>query len=152
MISVAALIASASIDVDVTTLVMGVLFLLLYFLLMPIIINPYLRARKAREEGIDGARDEAHDAEARAESTILEYEEQMRIARREAQEVRESLKTQGASEQRDILEDARSEIAGKLAEERAKIAAEVDTAQKQLEARAASLSQAMVDKILPSVG
>jgi len=150
MFTFPSVIASASIDVDITTLIMGLLFLLLYVVLLPVIINPYLRTRKAREEGVEGAREEAKDSEARAESTILEYEEQIRMARREAQEVRESLKSQGVAEQRDIIAEARTEIGGKLAQERDRIAGEVEAARAQLDERARSLSQVMVEKILPA--
>ena len=48
-------------------------------------------------------------------------------ARREAQEVRESLRTQGADEAHEVVADARQELATKIEEERVKVEAAVGT-------------------------
>lgn len=144
--------AAVSIDVDATAAFMGILFIVLYFILEPLIMKPYLRARDMRREAVEGAREEAKESEALAEARMMEFEEEMKAARREAAELREGVRTQGTAAQRDLLEDAREELQKKLAEERAVLAQQVDVAQKELQARAAALSEAMVAKILPRVG
>lgn len=146
------LLASVSIDVDATAVVMGLLFIVLYFLLQPLVINPYLRARDLRREAVEGAREEARESEALAEARMMEFEDEMKTARRDAAEVRESLRGQGTAEQRDIVDEARVEVQAQLAAERAKIDAQVVEAQKELQTRASGLSKAMVDKILPAAG
>lgn len=152
MYQVPTIIAAVAIDVDLTALVMCGLFIALYYLLQPIIVNDYLRAREMRKEAVEGAREEARESQALAEARMLEFEDEMKVARREAAEVRESLRGQGTAEQRDLVEEAREEVQAKLTEERDKIAAQVGEAEKELKARAAALSNAMVDKILPSAG
>jgi F0F1-type ATP synthase membrane subunit b/b' len=152
MITSHALIAAVAIDVDITAVIMAGLFLVLYFVLQPLIINPYLRAREARDEGVDGARQEAADFEARAEATIQEYEEAMVKARRKAQAEREAIRDEGVAVQHEKLEEARAEVSAKLDEERAKIGDEAEAARKELEKRADALSRAMVEKVLPNAG
>lgn len=150
MIGHLSLLASVSIDVDATAVIQGFLFVALWAVLGPLIIKPYLEARDAREEGIDGSKEEARDFEARANAAIAEYEEKLRDARREAQDIRETLKNQGAAEQRDILEEEREKLHAKLTQERTKLEAEIEAAQKEIDARAKGLSASMVEKLLPA--
>ena len=152
MLNPVSILAAVSIDVDVTAIFMAGLFALLYLILQPLIINPYMRARQAREEGVGGAKEEASDSDAQAESMILEYEERMRKARREATEVREVLRTQGVDEQKDLIEEARAEIGAKLAQQRAELATEVESARAKLDTKAQALSRDVVEKILPALG
>jgi F-type H+-transporting ATPase subunit b len=147
-----AVIASVAIDVDITAVIMAGLFLVLYFVLQPLIINPYLRARESRGEGVDGAAEEAHDFEARAEAALQEYEDAMRQARREAQDVRESIREEGVDAQKGAVEEARVELSEKLETERAQIEEQVEDAREQLEKRADTLSRALVEKVLPNAG
>lgn len=151
VVMLATFLAAASIDVDITALVMAALFLVLYFILQPLILNPYMRARELRHKAVEGAREDAREDQAMAEARIQEYEEEMRQARRDAQEVRESIRTQGVAEQNEIVEDARVELQAKLAEEREKVQKQVDAATTQLQVRAESLSKTMVEKILPAI-
>ncbi len=149
---VSTVLASVSIDVDYTAIVMALVFIALYYILQPLIVNDYLAAREMRRDAVDGAREEAKEHQALAEARMLEFEDEMKSARKEAAEVRESLRGQGTEEQRDLVDEARAEVQGKLGEERAKIAAQVAEAQTELKDRAASLSKAIVEKILPSLG
>lgn len=146
------IIAAVAIDVDPTAIVMAGLFILLYYALQPLIVNDYLRAREMRREAVEGAREEARESQALAEARMLEFEDEMKVARKEAAEVRESLRGQGSEEQRDLIEEARAELMVQLTEERTKIAGQVSDAQKELQTRAVTLSRAMVDRILPGVG
>ena len=152
MLAQISILAAVSIDVDITAVAMALLFIIFYYLLQPMILNRYMEARQMRTEAIEGAREDAHEDQARAEATIQKYETQMREARREAQEVRESLRNQGAEEQKEMLEAARAEVQQKLDEEREKIDKQVEEARKQVEGRADALAQAMVDKVLPGLG
>ena len=145
-------IAAVAIDIDITAGFMALLFLVLYFVLQPIIVTPYMKARQMRTEAIEGAREDAVEDQARAEATIQKYEEEMRQARREAQEVREAMREQGLAEQRDLVDEAHSEVQEKLETERAKIEEQVAEARKEIEDRAQSLADAMVRKVLPEIG
>lgn len=146
----APVLAAAAIDVDGTIIVQMILFFFVLFFLHFVLFRPYLKAVDAREDGVEGAREEAAEMETRAGRVIEEYEEKMRQARRDAQDVRESLRNQGLQEQNDMVQEVREEIQGKLNEERAKIAAKVDSARSDIEQRAQGLADAMTAKILPS--
>jgi F-type H+-transporting ATPase subunit b len=152
MLAQVSTIASVAIDVDITAGFMAVLFLALYLVLQPLIITPYMKARKMRTEAVDGAREDATEDQARAEATIQKFEEEMRQARREAQEVRESMRGQGQQEHDDLVSDAHAEVQAKLDTEREKIATQVEEARKEIGNRAEALAQAMVDKVLPELG
>ena len=143
-------VAAAAIDIDGTIIVQMILFFFVLFFLHFVLFRPYLKAVDAREDGVEGAREEAAEMETRAGRVIEEYEEKMRQARRDAQDVRESLRNQGLQEQNDMVQEVREEIQGKLQEERARIANKVDSARADIEERAQSLADAMTAKILPS--
>ena len=145
-------VASVAVDIDPTVAYMAVLFILLYYVFKPLIVNDYMKAREMRREAVEGAREEATESQALAEARMSEFEDEMKAARRDAAEVRESLRGQGTAEQQDLIAEAREELQGRLAEEREKIAQQVSDAEKELQARAQALSKTIVDKILPSIG
>ncbi len=142
------MLAAVSIDVDITVVFQFVNFTLAIFFLHMIIGKPYLKAREAREEGTAGSREEADDMFARADQMVIQIEAQMNEARRDAMEVRESLRNQGVAEQRDIVDETRGELEDHLATERAKLDGLVKNAQHQLDARAADLAKRMVDRVV----
>lgn len=144
--------AAVSFDVDLTAVYMALLFVVFYYLFKLVLVNDYLKARDLRRDAVEGAREEATESQALADARIAEFEDEMKAARREAAEVRESMRTQGTAEQHDLLAEARAEIQALLAEERQKIAEQVSSAELELQSRARTLSNAIVDKILPSVG
>lgn len=148
----APIIASVQIDLDLTAVYMALLFVVFYYLFKVVIVDDYLKARDLRRDAVEGAREEATESQALAESRITEFEDEMKAARREAAEVRESMRGQGTAEQQDMIAETREELQAKLAEERAKIAQQMSAAELELQSRAQVLSKAIVDKILPSVG
>ncbi|MGM0558574.1 MAG: ATP synthase F0 subunit B [Myxococcota bacterium] len=146
----APVVAAAAIDLDGTVLIQFVIFAFVLLFLHFVLFRPYLKAVDAREEGVGGAREEAAEMEARASNMIDEYEQKMRQARRDAQDVRESLRNQGLQEQTDMVEDVRDEIGDTLAEEREQIREQVESAKADIKSRSEQLASAMVDKILPA--
>jgi F-type H+-transporting ATPase subunit b len=142
-------VAAASIDIDGTIIVQMLLFWFVLGFLHFALFRPYLKAVDAREEGVEGSREEAGEMQTRAQRVIEEYEEKMRQARRDATDVRESLRNQGVQEQNDMLQEVREEIQQNLQQERGKIDAKVETARADIKQRAESLAGAMVARILP---
>lgn len=142
-------LAAAAIDIDVTVLIQFVTFALVVTSLNFIIIQPYLKAREAREEGTAGSREEADDLQARAQEVLKDYDERLTEARRDAMEVRETMRGQGLAEQRDLVEEARAEISAHLAQDRLHIASLVEAAESKLEERAQELAKMIADKVAP---
>lgn len=142
-------LASVQLDIDVTVAIQFVTFAVFLVAMRALIINDYMRVRDARAEGTSGAEDEATELAEQATTLRAKYEAEMTQARREAMEVRESLRNQGVAEQQDIHAEVRDELGGKLAEERTRIAALVAAAEAEIEARASDLAAQMVEKVLP---
>lgn len=141
-------IASAAIDVDGTLLVQMVVFLSVIIFLHYTLYRPFLQTYEARQEGVEGSREEAAELDARAAMMLSDFDTKMLNARREAQEIRESLRTQGIDEQNEILEEVREEVTAKIAAERAQIASKISAAHLELSGRSQKLAQAMVDKVI----
>ncbi len=148
----AAPIIGVSIDIDGTIVVQALVFLASIFLLQHLMFRPYLKTREARKENVEGSSEEAGELDAQAEVLEEKYEEQIRQARRDAKEVRDSLRKQGLAEQQDIHSEVREELDEKLADERAKISAHVQDARAEIEDRAEGLADAMVGKLVPDEG
>lgn len=144
------IVASAAIDFDATLGIEMGLFIVLYAVLYPLLIKPFMKAMDERHQGLEGSREDAEEFEARAERALNEYEKKIRDARREAAEIRESLRGQGQEEFQDILDEARGEISAKVEAERQNVAAQRQEALKQLQTRADELANSIVGKILPA--
>lgn len=142
--------AGLTLDIDATFIVQMGLFLFVVYFLNVVLFRPYLKTWEARQQGVEGSREHAAETEAQAAVLLVELEQKMRTARRDAQEVRESLRSQGLQEQNDILEEVRQEVDQTLQQEREKISAKVASAQGDLSARAQVLAESIVKKLLPS--
>ena len=145
------LLAAGYIDIDGSLAIQMIMFLLLFLVLRPLILDPYLKAVEARRDGLQGSREEADEMESRADRSLADYEKKMRDARREAQEVREGMKTQGQDEFEDLIAEARQEIADRLASERGVIQTETQEGLKQLATRSDSLAKSIVARVLPAL-
>ena len=144
------LVASAAIDFDATLVIQMGLFLLLFVVLKPLLFTPFMKAMDERHQGLEGSREDADEFESRAERALNEYEKKMRDARREATEVRESLRTQGQAEFQDLIGEAREEISAKIETERQSVASQREEALTQLQGRADELANTIVGKMLPA--
>ncbi|MFB6351709.1 MAG: ATP synthase F0 subunit B [Bradymonadaceae bacterium] len=136
-------------DLDGTFFVQLVVFWVVFGFLYFSVVRPYLDVVEEREEGIGGSKEDAAEMEARADELEQEYDEKLLQARREAQEVRESLRNQGKQTQNEKFEEVRQQLDGKIESERETIRQKVDEAQSEIESRAEELADAMVEKIVP---
>lgn len=142
-------VGAITIDVDGTIFVQMALFLFTLVMLNFVLIRPYLKTREMRSENVEGSEEEA--GEMQAQSAVLEttYDQKIRKARVDAQEVRESLRNQGLAEQDDIVQEVRTELEAKLEEERKQIESRVAIARAEIESRASSLADTMVNRLMP---
>lgn len=148
----ASIIMSVYIDVDGTIFVQMAAFLITLVMLHFLLYRPYLKALDLREENVEGSEEEAGEMGAQADVLEEKYQKNIRQARRDAQEVRESLRQQGLAEQRELHDEVHDEIQAKLSEERAAIDDHVQKAREDIEQRADALADTMVDKLLPNRG
>ena len=150
--TMAPIIADVSIDLDGTFFVQVIAFVITIGALHYILLKPYMRAMEAREDSVGGSEEEAVEMQEQASNLKGKYEDRIQKARRDAQEVRESLRQQGMAEQRDIESEVREELEAKLGEERATLNAQVEEARQELQDRAEGLADAMVRRLLPKKG
>ena len=143
------MLAAVSIDLDVTVALQFVNFAVAVGAVYFIIGRKYRKVREERAEATSGSREDADEMLERTEQLKEEFDDKMASARRDATEVRESLRGQGVAEQEDIIEEVRVELSEKLEAERAKIQAKVDAAEAELDGRAKELAELMVAKVIP---
>lgn len=145
----APILGAIVIDIDGTIFVQMALFLITLVMLNFVLIKPYMKTREMRSENVEGSEEEAGEMEAQSAVLETKYDQKIRKARVDAQEVRDSLRNQGLAEQEDIVTEVRSELEAKLEEERAKIQSRVEIATAEIEHRASSLADSMVDRLMP---
>ena len=150
LLSLMPILAKAAIDIDGTVLIQtGAFFFILFFLHFTL-FRPYLRTVEAREEETEGAREEAAEVDRLAQARLEEYDEKLAAARREAKNVRETLRNQGTGEQDKMTAEVREEIMAEIREARAEIQGQVEVASARIEERASGLAEAMVDRVVPT--
>src|SRR5579875_829683 len=116
------------------------------------LVHKPLTATLARRRALTlGAMEEAQKAIADAETRAAEYAEKLRNARGEAFKIREQRLQQWMAERDAALEAARKAAAEKVAQARAAVEAEAQTARQAIQASAAELAQMAVRAVLPAV-
>lgn len=127
-----------------------ILFIVLVAAYQLLIQGPLTAVLKKRHELTEGAMDEAQKAIARAESRTAEYAEKLRLARAEANKVREQRMQQWIAERDAALEETRKLAGAKTAAARAAIESEVEVARQGLRGTAAELAAQVVRAVLPA--
>lgn len=113
-----------------------------------IIFKPMLAHLADRERNIDGFKREADQLQGEVAGKMAELEEKLSAARAEAATERASLRKQSKEAEAQIVADARASADSMLGEARGRIAAEKESASKELEATAKTLSSNIAGTIL----
>jgi len=136
------------IDLDGTILVQLGIFLVLFFLLRALVFKPMTALFAAREEAIDGARDEARRMEREAKEQSGGFDEAIRRVRTEAGEQRDKLRADGLQLERTMLNAVKDETNRALEDARVKLDAERDAARRAMAAQTPVLARAIASKLL----
>jgi F-type H+-transporting ATPase subunit b len=136
------------IDVDGTLFIQFALFLIMLFILSRFLFRPYLAMKDQRAKGIEGARHEAHDMEARAGQMVSDYDAKLTRARQRGGEEKTRLRTEGATHERQVLGAARDQAGKTLDQARARVQADTQKARTALQAEAGILAKQMAKKVL----
>lgn len=139
---------AGAIDLDFSLVLAFVVLVVAMLFLKYALIDPYLGIVDERERRTAGAKEGAGDLVEQAQATLLKYESQLADARREAMELRVSLRSTGEEARESKLAVARDAAAKALADKRAQIAADLQTADAAIEHEAKDLSQALVARVL----
>jgi len=125
------------------------LFIVLVLAYQFLVLQPLTAALTKRKQLTTGAMEAAQKAVAEAEAKTGEYAERLRLARGEAQKIREQRLKQWTAERDTVLEAARKKAVEKVRQARAELETEIATARAVIEASAADLAAQAVRVVLP---
>ncbi len=147
--SLAALLSGGSIiDLDGTVFVQLGMFVVAFVVLHALVFKPMLALLEAREEAIDGARDEAKRLDVEVKAKQAAFESELRRVRGASGEERDRLRAEGADLERKLLETVRTETQGTLAQSKAALDIEAQTARQRLDALRPELAREIASKVL----
>lgn len=122
--------------------------LFLIFYLRAMYFGPFARILKQRYEATEGAKKAADESLRQAELRVAEYEEKLRAARNDIYAEQEKAFRALDAEHAAELDKVRREADAKIAQARAELAAEVETAKKSLDSQSNELADQIVSRIL----
>ena len=139
---------AVTLDFDNTVVFQMGIFVLLMFLLEPLLFQPVLRIFALREERTEGARAQARALEERAGELLKRYEKELERVHRVAAAERERLRQETTALETQILDEARKSTARILEDGRRRIESEVNRIRFDLGRESEQLSRRIVEKVL----
>ena len=103
-----------TVDVDLTSIVVLVLFVGFTLVIKPLLFDPMLKLFEEREKRIDGAKLQARKIDEKSATALAEYEKEMAKARAAAQAEREKIRLEAVKREQEILGRARTAAAEAL--------------------------------------
>jgi len=137
-----------ALDFDYTVVFQMGIFVVLMFLLEPLLFRPVLRIFALREERTEGARARARSLEERAGELLKRYEKELERVHRVAATERERLRQETTALEAEILHDARAATTKILEEGRRRIEGEVNRIRFDLGRESEQISLRIVEKAL----
>ncbi len=148
-VALSALLAGGSIiDLDLTAIVQAVIFFAAFLVLYALVFRPAMALFDARDEAIEGSKEEAKKLVTDAQGQQKDYEEKLKSARNSANAQRESLRGEGQSFERDLLDKVRGETQELVSSSRAKLDAEARESRESVVKEAESLGRDVAVRIL----
>ncbi|MEM9189871.1 MAG: ATP synthase F0 subunit B [Myxococcota bacterium] len=144
----AALLSGSIIDLDGTLFVQLALFTVLFFILKSLVFKPMVKLFEAREEAIEGAREDAKRMEKEAAEKADTFEEEMREVRLKAQAERDKLRVEGARLERAVLDKVREETRQTMAQAEKNLTQEATRVRKEIDATIPKLANEMAGRLL----
>ncbi|MCS6781566.1 MAG: F0F1 ATP synthase subunit B' [Gloeomargarita sp. SKYBB_i_bin120] len=135
-------------DLDATLPVMAAQFLVLVAILNVIFYKPLLRVVDEREEYIRFHRAQAKELQAKADNLTRQYDQELALARRDAQQIVATAQAQAKQEAQAQIRVAQQEATMQLAQARAELAEQQEKALAQLEPQVQTLGEAILAKLL----
>lgn len=143
-----ALAAEDMLSLDYTIFVQMAIFISAIFIFNSLLFKPMLSLIERREQLTKGTVKEAAELEAKAKSMVEEYESKMNLAREEALEERESLRSKTHTEAYDIVHHAREEVQSLIEDARQKLEAETLETKERVKPQVEIIARAISSRIL----
>jgi F-type H+-transporting ATPase subunit b len=148
MAPVLALSGGVSLDFDNTVVFQIAIFILLMFLLEPLLFAPVLRIFALREERTEGAKAQARELDEQAGELYQRYQRELERVNRVAAEERDRVRAETTKLEAEILREARTATARVVEDGRKQIAAELTRIRFDLGRESERLSQDIAVRVL----
>jgi F-type H+-transporting ATPase subunit b len=139
---------AVNVDVDLTFVVQGVLFIALTLILKPLLFDPLLRLFEEREKRTEGAKALARQLDDRSAMALATIDAAMSKAREAAGGEREKLRAEAARREQEILAQVRAATAKTVEDGKRAVHAEADRVRAALRADADGLSRDLAARVL----
>jgi F-type H+-transporting ATPase subunit b len=144
-----ALLSGGSIiDLDGTVFVQLAMFFIAFFVLRSVVFKPMIALLDAREEAIDGAKDQAKRLDVEVKEKQATFEAELRKVRGTSGEERDRLRAEGQELERRLLDKVRTETQRVVADAKVKLDAEAQLARQTLAAQRPELAREIASKVL----
>jgi F-type H+-transporting ATPase subunit b len=137
-----------NVDFDRAVVIQFIAFVLLFLLIKPLLIDPFLKVMEEREKRTDGAKTEARNMDEKAGEIFQRYESELKKVRAVAAQERERLRVEGQKLEARVLEDARQQSSRITREGKEVIAAEADKIRKELAGSTSAIATEIVGRVL----
>ena len=144
-----ALLSGGSIvDLDGTVFVQAVMFFIAFFILHTLVFKPMVALLEAREQAIDGAREEAKLLERGVADKQATFDAELRKVRGTSGEERDRLRAEGQELERKLLERVRTETQVLVSDARTRFEQEARVARSELVAQRGDLAREIASRVL----
>jgi F-type H+-transporting ATPase subunit b len=144
-----ALLSGGSIiDLDGTVFVQLAMFFIAFFVLRALVFKPMIALLDAREEAIDGAKDQAKRLEIEVKEKQATFEAELRKVRGASGEERDRLRAEGQELERRLLEKVRVETQKLVGDAKTRLDGEAQLARQTLAAQRPELAREIASKVL----
>jgi F-type H+-transporting ATPase subunit b len=135
-------------DLDATLPLMAIQFLVFVAIMNAVFYKPLLRVVDERDEYVRSNQAQAKDAEAKARELTRQYDQELAVARRDAQKTLNAAQEQAKQEAQAQIRVAQQEAQAQLMQAQADLSAQQAQALAQLEPQVQSLGEAILAKLL----
>jgi F-type H+-transporting ATPase subunit b len=137
-----------AVDIDKSVLIQFAAFILLFLMIKPLLLDPFLKVIEERERRTDGAKAEARAMDERAGEIIERYEAELDKVRRIASQERERLRSEGQKLEAQMLQEARQQTTEIVREGKQRISKEASSIQFELGRSSAGLGADIASRVL----
>lgn len=139
---------AVTVDADLSLFVQLGFFVVLLFILKPTLFDPMMKLFEAREERIEGTRNQATKTDIKSAKAKAKADAIVAKGRDAGTAEREALRAEGLKREAELMNGVRAETAQTLERGRAATGSEADAARKQLRLDAHSLGRDMAARVL----
>lgn len=136
------------VDLDGTVFVQLAMFFIAFLVLYALVFKPMVALLDAREEAIEGARDQAKQLDSDVRAKQEKFETELRRVRTTSGEERERLRGEGQELERQLLDRVRAETQGLVSEAKVRLDGEALAARGELNAQNGDLARDIASRVL----